>query len=78
MSTREAVIKITKEQLGIKDEISDSDSFVDDLGADSLDTIELVMACEEEFHIEIADEEAEQVNTIADAVKLIENYLNTQ
>ena len=59
------VKKIVAEQLGVKeDEVSNGSSFVDDLGADSLDTVELVMALEEEFDTEIPDEEAEQITTV--------------
>ena len=59
------VKKIVAEQLGVKeDEVSKESSFVDDLGADSLDTVELVMALEEEFDTEIPDEEAEQITTV--------------
>lgn len=66
------VKKIVVEQLGVKeDEISADASFVDDLGADSLDTVELVMALEEEFETEIPDEEAEKIVTIKDAVSYI-------
>jgi len=61
------------EQLGVKeDEVSNESSFVDDLGADSLDTVELVMALEEEFDTEIPDEEAEQITTVQLAI----NYIN--
>ena len=67
------VKKIVAEQLGVKeDEVSNESSFVDDLGADSLDTVELVMALEEEFDTEIPDEEAEQITTVQLAV----NYIN--
>ena len=67
------VKKIVAEQLGVKeDEVSNESSFVDDLGADSLDTVELVMALEEEFDTEIPDEEAEQITT----VQLTINYIN--
>ena len=67
------VKKIVAEQLGVKeDEVSNESSFVDDLGADSLDTVELVMALEEEFDTEIPDEEAEQITT----GKLAINYIN--
>jgi acyl carrier protein len=66
------VKKIVVEQLGVKeDEITVDASFVDDLGADSLDTVELVMALEEEFETEIPDEDAEKIITIKDAVKYI-------
>jgi len=66
------VKKIVVEQLGVKeDEITADASFVDDLGADSLDTVELVMALEEEFETEIPDEDAEKIVTIKDAVGYI-------
>jgi acyl carrier protein len=69
------VKKIVIEQLGVKEEEVTSDaSFVDDLGADSLDTVELVMALEEEFETEIPDEDAEKIVTIKDAV----NYIVTR
>ena len=74
MSIEERVRKIVCEQLGVSDEeVNDNSSFVDDLGADSLDTVELVMALEEEFDLEIADEEAEQISTVQEAV----NYINS-
>lgn len=66
------VKKIVVEQLGVKeDEVTVDASFVDDLGADSLDTVELVMALEEEFETEIPDEDAEKIITIKDAVSYI-------
>ena len=66
------VKKIVAEQLGVKeDEVSNESSFVDDLGADSLDTVELVMALEEEFDTEIPDEEAEQITTVQLAINYI-------
>lgn len=66
------VRKIVGEQLGVKEEeITPEASFVDDLGADSLDTVELVMALEEEFETEIPDEDAEKIITIKDAVNYI-------
>ena len=68
----ERVKKIVVEQLGVKDEeVKLTASFVDDLGADSLDTVELVMALEEEFDTEIADEDAEKLTTIAKTVDYI-------
>jgi acyl carrier protein len=74
MSIEEKVRKIVCEQLGKSDEeVNNDSSFVDDLGADSLDTVELVMALEEEFDLEIADEEAEQISTVEEAV----NYINS-
>lgn len=74
MSTVEERVKqIVVEQLGVKEEeVSGESSFVDDLGADSLDTVELVMALEEEFNIEIPDEEAEKITTVQQAM----NYIN--
>ncbi len=67
------VKKIVIDQLGVKeDAITNSSSFVEDLGADSLDTVELVMALEEEFGIEIQDEEAEKITTIQQAIDFIE------
>ncbi|HFB64046.1 MAG TPA: acyl carrier protein [Aeromonadales bacterium] len=72
-SVEERVRKIVVEQLGVKeDEVTNSASFVDDLGADSLDTVELVMALEEEFECEIPDEEAEKITT----VQLALDYIN--
>jgi len=65
MSIEERVIKIVAEQLGSgEDEITNESSFIDDLGADSLDTVELVMALEEEFDIEIPDDDAENIATV--------------
>lgn len=72
-NVEERVRQIIVEQLGVKeDEISIDSSFVDDLGADSLDTVELVMALEEEFGCEIPDEDAEKITTVKEAVE----YLN--
>ncbi|MCW8900433.1 MAG: acyl carrier protein [Gammaproteobacteria bacterium] len=72
-SIEERVQKIVIEQLGVKEEeVTKDASFVDDLGADSLDTVELVMALEEEFETEIPDEDAEKITTVAEAV----NYIN--
>jgi len=71
-SIEERVQKIVIEQLGVKEEeVTKDASFVDDLGADSLDTVELVMALEEEFETEIPDEDAEKITTVAEAVKYI-------
>ena len=76
-SVEERVKKIVAEQLGVKeDEIQNSASFVEDLGADSLDTVELVMALEEEFETEIPDEEAESITTVQLAVSYIEKNLD--
>lgn len=64
---------IIAEQLGVKlEEVTETASFIDDLGADSLDTVELVMALEEEFGIEIPDEDAEKMSNVGEAVKYIE------
>ena len=73
MSTvEERVKKLICEQLGVKEEeVKDDASFVDALGADSLDTVELVMALEEEFETEISDEEAENITTVKEAVNYI-------
>ena len=65
---------IIAEQLGVKvEEVTDAASFTEDLGADSLDTVELVMALEEEFGIEIPDEDAEKMTSVGDAIKYIES-----
>ena len=65
---------IIAEQLGVKiEEVTDAASFIEDLGADSLDTVELVMALEEEFGIEIPDEDAEKMGSVGDAIKYIES-----
>ncbi len=70
----EAVRKIIAEQLGISvDEVQPDSYFVKDLGADSLDIVELIMAFEEEFNIEIADEKVEKIRTVGDAVRFISN-----
>ncbi|MBQ6005811.1 MAG: acyl carrier protein [Selenomonadaceae bacterium] len=77
MSTFEQVKKIVKEQLGVEEEeIQMSSTFVDDLGADSLDIVELIMAFEEEFNIEIPDEKAEKIKTVEDVVKYIDGETN--
>ena len=69
----ERVKKIVAEQLGVKEEdVKPESSFVDDLGADSLDTVELVMALEEEFETEIPDEEAEKITTVQEAINYIQ------
>ena len=73
MAIHDKITEIIVEQLGVKpEEVTAEASFVDDLGADSLDTVELVMALEEEFGIEIPDEDAEKIQTVGDAVKYIE------
>ena len=69
-----SVKKIVVEHLGVdEDKVTDSASFIDDLGADSLDTVELVMALEENFNIDIPDEEAENITTVQQAISFIEN-----
>lgn len=80
MSTVEdRVRKIVVQQLGVKEEeLKNNASFVDDLGADSLDTVELVMALEEEFETEIPDEQAEKITTIQEAIDYIESNLNKE
>ena len=71
-SVEERVKKIVVEQLGVgEDQVTAEASFVDDLGADSLDTVELVMALEEEFETEIPDEEAEKITTVQQAIDYI-------
>ena len=75
-SIEDRVKKIVAEQLGVKeDEVRNEASFVDDLGADSLDTVELVMALEEEFETEIPDEEAEKITTVQLAIDYINDNL---
>jgi acyl carrier protein len=65
---------IIAEQLGVKvEEVTDAASFIEDLGADSLDTVELVMALEEEFGIEIPDEDAEKMSSVGEAIKYIDS-----
>ncbi len=73
MAVQEKVNSIIAEQLGVKlEEVTPEASFIDDLGADSLDTVELIMALEEEFSIEIPDEDAEKMTTVGDVVRYIE------
>lgn len=72
MAVEEKIKSIIAEQLGVKqDEVTPEASFIDDLGADSLDTVELIMALEEEFSVEIPDEDAEKMTTVGDAIKYI-------
>ena len=74
-SNEERVRKLVCEQLGVKEEeVTIEASFVEDLGADSLDTVELVMALEEEFETEIPDEEAEKITTVKEAINYIEAH----
>ncbi|HET7930028.1 MAG TPA: acyl carrier protein [Rhodanobacteraceae bacterium] len=79
MSTiEERVKKIVVDQLGVKEEdVTPNASFVDDLGADSLDTVELVMALEEEFETEIPDEDAEKITTVQQAVDYIKAHVKS-
>jgi acyl carrier protein len=77
MSVEEKVKEIIVDQLGVDDkQVTNSASFIDDLGADSLDTVELVMALEEEFDIEIPDEDAEKIVMVQDAIDYIKNHTN--
>jgi len=71
--SHDKIKQIIAEQLGVKkEEVTDNAKFVDDLGADSLDTVELVMALEEEFGVEIPDEDAEKLMTVGDALRYID------
>ena len=77
MSVEEKVKEIVVDQLGVDEkQVSPEASFIDDLGADSLDTVELVMALEEEFDIEIPDEDAEKIATVQNAVDYIKDQTN--
>ena len=77
-SVLERVTDIVSEQLGVdKDKISSETSFVTDLGADSLDTVELVMELEEEFDINIPDEDAEKIQTVGEAIRYIEEHVGS-
>lgn len=79
MAIQDKITEIIVEQLGVKpEEVTPEASFVDDLGADSLDTVELVMALEEEFGIEIPDEDAEKIQTVGDASRYIEKKSTTK
>jgi acyl carrier protein len=76
-NVQQRVIKMVAEQLGVKEEdVKPDSSFVEDLGADSLDTVELIMALEEEFDTEIPDEEAEKLTTVQHAIDYINNHLS--
>tara|TARA_B100000963_G_scaffold65149_1_gene53335 strand:- start:92 stop:334 length:243 start_codon:yes stop_codon:yes gene_type:complete len=76
-SIEEQVKSIVAEQLGVKeDEVTNDASFVDELGADSLDTVELVMALEEEFETEIPDEDAEKITTVQQAIDFVTSRQN--
>ena len=77
MSVEEKVKEIIVDQLGVDEKQLNSEaSFIDDLGADSLDTVELVMALEEEFDVEIPDEDAEKIATVQDAIDYIKGQTN--
>ena len=79
MAVADKVKSIIVEQLGVdEEEVTPDASFVDDLGADSLDTVELVMAFEEEFGIEIPDEDAEKITRVKEAVEYIESHAQDQ
>ncbi|MGM0602789.1 MAG: acyl carrier protein [Bacillota bacterium] len=70
------VIDIVVEELAVdRDEVTENSSFIEDLGADSLDVVELVMAFEEEFDVEIPDEDAEKIRTVEDAVNYLEDII---
>ncbi|MDI6733071.1 MAG: acyl carrier protein [Planctomycetota bacterium] len=76
---QDRLVEIVCKQLGVaKEKITASTSFVNDLGADSLDTVELIMEMEETFGLSIPDEDAEKIQTVTDAVKYIENALATK
>lgn len=79
MAVEERVKSIIVEQLGVDaEEVQPEASFVEDLGADSLDTVELIMAFEEEFGVEISDDEAEKIRKVKDAVEYIEKHTKAQ
>ena len=79
MSTRDRVTQIIVEQLGVDaDQVKPEASFIDDLGADSLDTVELVMALEEEFDAEISDEQAAELTTVDSVYKYIDEHANNK
>jgi len=75
MVSEERIKEIIMEQLGVdEDQITPEASFIDDLGADSLDTVELVMAFEEEFDVEIPDEDAEKIRTVQDVIDYLKSH----
>jgi acyl carrier protein len=76
MTVSEKVKKMIVDQLGVSEsEVIDEAKFIDDLGADSLDIVELIMALEDEYGLEIPDEDAEKIETVGDAIKYIEGHL---
>ena len=75
MSTEERVKKVVAEQLDVSGDLDNNASFIDDLGADSLDTVELVMSLEEEFDCEIPDDQAENITTVQQAIDYVNNNL---
>lgn len=79
MDIKDKVTKVVVEQLGVKEsEVKSDAKFVEDLGADSLDTVELVMALEEEFGIEIPDEDAEKAKTVGDVISYLDSKLKKE
>ncbi len=79
MAVAEKVKKMSVEQLGVSEsEVVPEAKFIDDLGADSLDIVELVMALEDEYGIEIPDEDAEKIETVGDAIKYIEEHMKKE
>ncbi|MBQ2906950.1 MAG: acyl carrier protein [Bacteroidales bacterium] len=79
METREQIIDIIVNKLGAnREDVIDSASFTNDLGADSLDTVELIMAFEEQFEIQIQDNQAEKINTVGDAISFVEEALKNK
>jgi len=79
MLSEDKIKTIIADQLGVKfEEVTQEASFVNDLGADSLDTVELIMGLEEEFEIEIPDEDAEKIKTVGDIIKYIEEKIHTK
>lgn len=79
MEVAEKVKKMIVEQLGVaENEVTDEAKFIDDLGADSLDIVELIMALEDEYGIEIPDEDAEKIVTVGDAIRYIEEHLSAR